>query len=150
MPKLSHLLSLAGERAKALSLPYSGALNPQEAAEVLSLAPGSQLVDIRTRAELDWVGRIPQAIEIEWAHYPGMVLNEHFLAQLKQQADPESLLLFICRSGWRSDLAARAATEAGFSNCYNILEGFEGGKDANGQRNKIGGWRHAGLPWTQS
>jgi hypothetical protein len=32
---------------------------------------------------------------------------------------------------------------------YNILEGFEGDKDANGHRNNIGGWRKAGLPWIQ-
>ena len=58
-------------------------------------------------------------------------------------------MLFICRSGVRSDGAARVALEAGYSNCYNVLEGFEGDKDANGQRNRIGGWRHAGLPWNQ-
>lgn len=150
MPKLSQLLALAGERARALGLPYNGALNPLEAAEVLALAPGARLVDVRTRAELDWVGRIPQAIEIEWAHYPGMAHNEHFIAQLKQQVDHESLLLFICRAGRRSSLAAQAAAEAGFTNCYNVLEGFEGDRDANGQRNHIGGWRHAGLPWIQS
>jgi hypothetical protein len=31
-----------------------------------------------------------------------------------------------------------------------VLEGFEGDKDANGRRNSIGGWRKAGLPWSQS
>ena len=96
------------------------------------------------------MGRIPGAIEIEWSHYPGMSRNPHFLAQLKQQVDHEALVLFICRSGARSDQAARIATEAGFAGCYNVLEGFEGDKDANGQRNKVGGWRHAGLPWVQS
>ena len=45
--------------------------------------------------------------------------------------------------------AARLATEAGYGGCYNILEGFEGDKDANGQRNIVGGWRKAGLPWLQ-
>ncbi|OQA30793.1 MAG: hypothetical protein BWY57_02644 [Betaproteobacteria bacterium ADurb.Bin341] len=72
MPKLSQLLELAGERAKALGLPYAGALTPRETAEILKLAPGARLVDVRSRAELDWVGRIPQAVEIEWAFYPGM------------------------------------------------------------------------------
>jgi rhodanese-related sulfurtransferase len=62
----------------------------------------------------------------------------------------ESLLLFLCRSGQRSSNAAKAATEAGFPDCYNILEGFEGNKDANGQRNRSGGWRACGLPWNQS
>ena len=44
---------------------------------------------------------------------------------------------------------ATAATEAGYGDCYNILEGFEGDKDAHGHRNTIGGWRKAGLPWIQ-
>ena len=41
------------------------------------------------------------------------------------------------------------AAGSGFTNAYNILEGFEGDKDAGGHRNKVGGWRHANLPWTQ-
>jgi rhodanese-related sulfurtransferase len=49
----------------------------------------------------------------------------------------------------RSIAAAAAASEIGYTNCYNVLEGFEGDKDANGQRNRIGGWRKAGLPWHQ-
>jgi 3-mercaptopyruvate sulfurtransferase SseA len=42
----------------------------KEAYEVWQLAPGAKLVDVRTRAEWDWVGRIPGAIEIEWMSYP--------------------------------------------------------------------------------
>jgi len=57
--------------------------------------------------------------------------------------------MFLCRSGARSVGAATVATEAGYGDCYNILEGFEGDKDANGHRNTIGGWRKAGLPWIQ-
>lgn len=150
MGRLADILDLAQQRAKAMNLPYEGALTPQEAYEVLQAAPGAKLVDVRTRAELDWVGRVPGAVEVEWNQYPGGARNPNFLAQLKQQVDPESLTLFICRSGGRSDMAAKAATEAGYRDCYNVLEGFEGDRDANGQRNRIGGWRHAGLPWSQS
>ncbi|MGE5386784.1 MAG: rhodanese-like domain-containing protein [Betaproteobacteria bacterium] len=150
MGKLSETLALAGERAKALGVPYAGSLTPEEAFAVLESAPGARLVDVRTRAELDWVGRIPGAVEVEWLRYPGMARNENFIQQLKQQVDGESMLFFLCRSGARSDQAARAATEAGFAACYNILEGFEGDKDANHHRNTVGGWRRTGLPWTQS
>lgn len=149
MGMLTEILRLSQARAKALALPYEGALTPQEAFDVLRLAPGAKMVDVRSRAEWDWVGRIPGAVEIEWNQYPGSVRNPNFLAELKRQVDPESLVLFMCRSGARSDGAARLATESGYSDCYNILEGFEGDKDANGQRNKINGWRHAGLPWAQ-
>lgn len=149
MGRLSELLSLAQQRAQAAGLPYEGALLPAEAHELLTLAPGAKLVDVRTRAEWDWVGRVPGAVEIEWNQYPGGVRNPYFLDELKRQVSTESLVLFLCRSGVRSDGAARAATEAGYPDCYNILEGFEGDKDANGHRNSVGGWRHAGLPWIQ-
>jgi rhodanese-related sulfurtransferase len=148
MGKLTELLGLAQARATELSLSYAGALTPQEAYEIWQLAPGARLVDIRTRAEWVWVGRIPGAVEIEWQNWPEAQINPHFLAQLRQQVDHEALLLFVCRSGVRSHHAAVAATEAGWSGCYNVLEGFEGDKDANGQRGKLGGWRRAGLPWT--
>jgi rhodanese-related sulfurtransferase len=150
MGRITELLSLAQSRARELNLPYEGAVTPLEAYEVLQLAPAARLIDVRTKAEWDWVGRVPGAIEIEWMAYPGNVLNPHFLQTLKHSVMTESLLLFLCRSGQRSGAAAKAATEAGFPDCYNILEGFEGNKDANGQRNRSGGWRHAGLPWHQS
>ncbi len=150
MGKLSDILILAQQRAKALGLPYEGALTPGEAYEILRLAPGARLVDVRTRAELDFVGRIPGAVEIEWQFYPGYAMNTRFVAELKQQVDAESLVMFICRSGHRSHRAAAAATESGFPDCYNVLEGFEGDKDAHGQRGRVGGWRAAGLPWQQS
>ena len=146
MGKLADLLNLAQARAREFGLPYAGALTPREAFEVSQLAPGAKLVDVRTRAEWDWVGRIPGAAEIEWMSYPSNQPNPNFLAQLKHQVDPEALVLFVCRSGVRSHQAACLASEAGYT-CYNVLVGFEGDKDANGQRGKIGGWRHAGLPW---
>lgn len=149
MGKLSDILALARSRAQDLGLPYAGALTPKEAHEVLQLAPGARLVDVRTHAEWDWVGRIPGAVEIEWASYPGMVRNPNFLAQLKQQVDAEALVMFLCRSGQRSHQAALVAAQSGFAESYNVLEGFEGEKDANGQRNTVGGWRAAGLPWRQ-
>jgi rhodanese-related sulfurtransferase len=149
MGKLTEILALAQERGSALGRPYMGELTPQEAFELLRLAPGARIVDVRTRAEWDWVGRIAGTVEIEWNQYPGGSRNPNFVAELKRQVDPEALVMFLCRSGVRSVAAATAATEAGYNACYNILEGFEGDKDANGHRNNIGGWRKAGLPWIQ-
>ena len=147
MGTLNHILTLARERGEQLGLPYSGAVTPAEALTLWESAPGAKLVDTRTRAEWDWVGRIPGAIEIEWQSYPEGELNPDFLAQLSRQVDKEALVLFICRSGIRSHNAACLASEAGYSECYNVLEGFEGGIDGNGQRGNMGGWRLAGLPW---
>ncbi|MCK9380550.1 MAG: rhodanese-like domain-containing protein [Sulfuritalea sp.] len=150
MGRLTEILQLAQSRGRELNLPYEGALTPREAHEVWLLAPGARIIDVRTKAELDWVGRVPGAIEIEWQDYPGKHLNPHFMQTLKHSVTTESLLMFLCRSANRSGHAAKAATEAGFPDCYNILEGFEGDKDANGQRNHTGGWRLSGLPWNQS
>lgn len=149
MGRLTELLTLAQERARNLTLPYGGALTPPEAHELLQLAPNARLIDVRTHAEWDWVGRVPDAIEIEWLSYPDMHPNPHFIQTLKHSLPSDTLLLFMCRSGARSSAAAKAATEAGFPECYNVLEGFEGDKDASGQRNHSGGWRAAGLPWHQ-
>ena len=126
MGRITEILNNAQNRAREMDLPYEGALLPAEAYELMQSAPGVRLVDVRTRAELDWVGRIPDAAEIEWASYPGMKPNLHFAAQLEQQVDKEALVLFICRSGGRSHYAAVVATQQGYADCYNVLEGFEG------------------------
>lgn len=146
---INEILGAARERAERLGLPYAGALLPKEAFEIWKSAPGARLVDVRTRAEWDYVGRIPGAAEIEILTYPGNRPNDSFLLELQQQVDKESLVMFICRSGGRSHNAAAIATGVGYRACYNVLEGFEGDKDPQGHRNSLGGWRVAGLPWTQ-
>jgi rhodanese-related sulfurtransferase len=56
----------------------------------------------------------------------------------------------LCRSGARSALAAEMLIKEGYTNVYNILDGFEGDKDESGHRNTINGWRFHDLPWEQS
>jgi rhodanese-related sulfurtransferase len=150
MANISEILAQARERGQARRLEYEGALLPAEAHALMGSAPGARLVDVRTRAELDYVGRIPDSVEIEWQSWPDGAPNPHFLAQLRAQVDPESLVMFICRSGARSHASAKAASAAGYTQCYNVLEGFQGDKDGQGHRDSVGGWRHAGLPWYQS
>ncbi|MDP1558819.1 MAG: rhodanese-like domain-containing protein [Nitrosomonas sp.] len=150
METTTAILERAQQRAKEMKLPYRGALLPAEACTLLQKVPDAQLVDVRSNAELDWVGRIPGAIEIELRSYPGMQSNSNFLDQLSAQLDKESLVMFICRSGARSNHAATIASQSNFTDCYNILEGFEGDKDEAGHRNTISGWKVAELPWMQS
>ena len=150
MGRITELLDTAHTRSQTHSWPFVGALLPHEAHELLQLAPGARLVDVRSRAELDFNGTIPDAVHVEWLSWPGWVPNPHFLTQLTQATDPESLLIFICRTGQRSHRAAAACTEAGRGSCYNMLEGFEGDLNkATGRRNELNGWKHHGLPWTQ-
>ena len=143
-------LQKARQRGKEMGLPYEGALTPREAHEVLQHG-GAKIVDVRTKAELDWVGRVPGAVEVELLSWPGSRPNGDFVKQLESAVpDKNTALLFLCRSGGRSHNAAMLAMQAGYSEAYNVLEGFEGDKDDSGHRNTVGGWRAAGLPWTQS
>ena len=144
------ILKQARQRARDMGLPYAGALLPGEAYALLQQQPGARVIDVRSRAELDFVGRIPGSVEIEWKIYPGMLPNPNFIQQLTQQVPQDAVAMFICRSGGRSHATAMAAAQAGYSNAYNVLEGFEGDRDAGGHRNTVGGWRAAGLPWVQS
>ena len=151
MGRITELLDTAHTRCHAQNWPFSGALLPDETHELLQLAPGARLIDVRSRAELELNGVIPGAVHVEWQSWPGWVLNPHFMVQLVQATDPESLLFFICRSGHRSHRAAAACAEAGRGNCYNVLEGLEGDLNkTTGHRNELNGWKHRGLPWTQS
>lgn len=143
------ILDRARARATELKLPYAGALTPAEA-YALWQQDGATLVDVRTKAEWDYVGRVPGAIEIEWNHYPAG-RNPQFADQLRASVtDTARPVLFLCRSGGRSGAAAALAAQLGYGGAINILEGFEGDVDASGHRNTVGGWRKAGLPWKQS
>jgi rhodanese-related sulfurtransferase len=148
MSNQQEILKLAQKRSIENSFPYAGAMTPREAFEVLQANPEVLLVDVRTQAELELVGRVPSAINIEWAFYPGMVKNQDFAKQLAEKVDKNLTVIFMCRTGGRSHNAAVVAHQLGFSNVYNMLEGFEGDANELKQRTTINGWKHAGLPWT--
>jgi len=150
MGSTTEILNRAKLRANEMDLPYEGALLPTEALTFLQENSGARLVDVRSKAEWSWVGRIPRAVEIEWLVFPSMQANPDFLEHLSLKVPKESPVMFICRSGVRSNQAAIAALESGYVNCFNVLEGFEGDKDSNGHRGVQGGWKAAGLPWVQS
>ena len=144
------ILHAAHERAQQAALPYFGVATPVEAHAALAALPLARLVDVRTRPEWEYVGRVPQSALVEWNTYPGGARNEDFIDELRRVAPAlDAPVFFLCRSGARSDAAARAATAAGYTRAFNVLEGFEGDKDGAGQRGKLGGWRKHGLPWIQ-
>jgi rhodanese-related sulfurtransferase len=142
---------LKAARERGAGLPYAGAVTPQEAFELLQGERSVVLVDVRTNAERDWVGRVSvpedQQLAVQWATYPGGVPNPAFGVQLEAVAGKDQTLLFLCRSGVRSRHSARVATELGYANAFDILEGFEGDRDDEGHRKTVGGWCKAGLPW---
>jgi len=145
---MDEIRNAAAKRGRDMGLTYAGAVTPAEAQAMMNA--GVKLVDVRTKPELQYVGSIPGAAAVEWQTYPGGKPNAEFLEQLAAVAPKDQPVMFLCRSGARSHAAAEAATRAGWKEAYNILEGFEGDKDAQGHRNTVGGWRKAGLPWVQS
>ena len=132
-----------------MKLGYVGALLPAEA-QILRETTSAIIVDVRSKAELDFVGRITGSVEIELKTYPGMKPNPDFVSQLTAVVPLATTVMFICRSGARSHEAASAAAAAGYRSAFNVLEGFEGDRDPAGHRNTVGGWRAAHLPWSQS
>jgi rhodanese-related sulfurtransferase len=147
---LDELFARARERAARLSVPYAGAVTPAEAFAILQADSQARVVDVRTRAEWEWVGRFPDAVFIEWNAWPGRTRNPAFEQELLGRVpDKAAPVLFLCRSGGRSHHAALVAQQLGYAQAFNILEGFEGDKDAHGHRGTVGGWKVAGLPWVQ-
>ena len=141
------IFAAAAARARDKNEPMAGLLTPAEAWALRDKGE-IQIVDTRTHAERDLVGYVPGSIPIEWYDYPAKVRNERFLDELRARVDVDRPVAFLCRSGVRSHAAAELATENGYRAAFNMLEGFEGDKNAQGQRRK-NGWQMAGLPWRQ-
>jgi rhodanese-related sulfurtransferase len=95
-------------------------MSPQQAAELLR-EDGAQLVDVRQPYEHE-AGRIAGSLHIELEQLPGEAAA----------LDRERPVLFYCRSGSRSALAAQAFAASGFD-----ARNHDGGLEA---------WAAAGLP----
>ncbi len=126
---------------------YAGDISPALAWQWLQSGQ-AVLVDVRTDAEREWVGQVPGAVALALKQWPGMTMNPDFDAGLQAAVPAGTKVVLLCRSGVRSVAAAKRATELGIE-AYNILGGFEGDADENGQRGRKGGWRFCGLPWRQ-
>jgi len=126
---------------------YAGDIPPQLAFQWVQSGE-AVLVDVRCDAEREWVGYVPGAVALAWKQWPGMGMNPGFDEGLKAAVPAGKKAVLLCRSGVRSVAAARRASELGLE-AYNILEGFEGDADEQGQRSHSGGWRFRGLPWRQ-
>ena len=139
---------------------YAGDINPKTAWSILENFNESLLVDVRTKAELSYVGYPDLSslkkslINVEQQFFPDGKLNENFVAELEEYikdelSNKEHHILFLCRSGARSARAAAMMTQNGWVNCYNIASGFEGDPDVFHHRATVNGWKYEGLPWIQ-
>jgi rhodanese-related sulfurtransferase len=167
-------MALAGEIDPA-SVPASkqtiskNYLSAKEAAAMKqSMGAKALFVDVRTQAELEYVGapdmidaQIPYMMDdyTAWddkkAKYT-MSPNSGFLSKMsdataKAGLDKNSTVIVMCRSGDRSARAADLLSNSGYTKVYSVVEGFEGDQakdgDHKGQR-VVNGWKNAGLPWS--
>ncbi|HPT49338.1 MAG TPA: rhodanese-like domain-containing protein [Accumulibacter sp.] len=142
------ILAAASARATRDALGYAGSVTPHEAWE-LAESGAAILIDVRTAEEYKYVGHVPGTPLVQWQSGAALTKNPRFTRELAGKAGKNDAILLICRSGKRSAAAAEAATRAGFTRVFNVLEGFEGEITADGQRGATGGWRFHGLPWQQ-
>lgn len=148
---------IAGTYEVSPAAGYAGDVAPKTAWKILSENKDAILIDVRTRAEWNYVG-VPDLATIdkkpgllEWQVFPSMQANPEFVASLSGGAsDKTAPILFLCRSGVRSAAAAKAMAAAGYSSCFNISDGFEGPLNAQAKRGESAGWKAAGLPWRQT
>lgn len=144
-------------------------LSAKEAAAMIqSLGNKSLMIDVRTQAEVEYVGEaepvsynIPYMVNDynTWDDKNGryqMSPNSGFLSKMDDVIksaglSKEATIILMCRSGDRSANAANLMIKAGYTNVYSVVDGFEGDiakeGDRKGQR-AINGWKNAGLPWT--
>lgn len=135
---------------------YAGDLLPKEAWTFLEQHEDAVLVDVRTKPEWEFVGVSDlsslgrEPLFVEWQIY-GVGGNSNFVEQVASAGmAKDTPILLLCRSGVRSQHGAIALTQAGFQNCYNINDGFEGQLDHHRHRGAEGtGWKACGLPWSQ-
>lgn len=124
---------------------------------------GTPLVDVRTAQEYQFVGHVPAAYSIPvflWGKWDeqkktfGLEPNPEFLEKFSAVfPDKKAPIIVMCRSGHRSGKAIKMLVAAGYSNLYQMWEGFEGIPVSDGDlpsRGKkiVDGWRNKGLPDT--
>jgi rhodanese-related sulfurtransferase len=145
-------LEEARRHASEAGWPYAGGVTPPVAWELVK-SGAAVLVDVRSGEERKFVGHVPEGVHVAWATGTALTRNPRFVreleARLAKDGGKEAVALLLCRSGKRSALAAEAAAKAGFTQVFNVLEGFEGEIDAQQHRGGSDGWRFHGLPWVQ-
>ena len=133
-------------------------ITPKQAMQLITDEPKSLMVDVRSHMEYLFIGHPVGAVHIPWIDEPDWKVNPHFARDVRQLilggisddgSHAQVPIVLICRSGKRSYEAGELLVKEGFTNVYNIEDGFEGELDANHHRSTLGGWRYEGLPWEQ-
>ncbi len=134
------------------------ALSPPQAFEFINEIQRAVLIDVRSSMEFLFVGHPKGSVHVPWIDAPEWVINPQFVTEVRKvmlggigtvEHTGDAPVVLICRSGKRSLEAGILLLNNGFSEVYNISEGFEGELDDTHHRSTMGGWRFHGLPWEQ-
>ena len=138
-------------------------VSAREAWDLLRETDGAVLVDVRSRPEWSFAGMADlssinrDTLTVEWQTWPNMAPNLGFLSDLDTQLGDRQppRMFFMCRMGGRAAVAAREVArqmhDRGVNlHITNIIGGFEGDHNTDGQRGMINGWKAEGLPWRQA
>lgn len=127
------------------------------------------LVDVRTRAEISFLGmpqisdaNIPYMMAEDWGTWDEkkenfkLAPNSGFLLSMEELlktkgASKDTKIIVLCRSGSRSAKAANLLAKNGYTNIFSVIDGFEGDKEKNGElkgQRVVNGWKNSGLPWS--
>lgn len=84
-------------------------ITPKEAHAFLQANPEALLIDVRSEIEYLFVGHPVGAIHVSWNDGPEWEVNPHFVGEVRKLAGNGGgrPILLICRSGNRSEVAAR-------------------------------------------
>ena len=122
-----------------------------------------KVIDVRTPEEFLFVGhptmawKIPVATQsYEWdaenKQFPMKPLLD-FVARVQTIANPDDIVMVMCRSGGRSAVAANFLAKAGLKKVYNIIDSMEGDANADSdsvaEAQQLNGWKNLGCPWTK-
>jgi len=133
-------------------------INSTKAYSILQQSGNSVLIDVRSSMEYEYVGHPINAIHIPIKESPDWEIRTDFINNVRSELEKkfpdiqnlsEVHIILLCRSGKRSGQAAVMLESEGYKNIINIIDGFEGDKDANDHRSVINGWRFNKLPWEQ-
>jgi len=132
--------------------------SPPQTFEFLKKNQGSVLIDVRSSMEFLFVGHAMGSVHVPWIDEPDWIVNPDFITEVRKVMlggigvgahESDAAVVLICRSGKRSLEAGKLLLSNGFSEVYNVSEGFEGELDETHHRSTQGGWRFHGLPWEQ-
>ncbi len=135
---------------------YRRNLLPKNALIRLKENPQALFVDVRSEAEYKFVGYPENYVLIPWTDEPYWEPNpEKFSEAVRNKLEGyediyETEIILICRSGYRSNEALKCLESEGFNHVSHVASGFEGDLDEDDQRGNLNGWRHDGMPWSQS